>query len=575
VSPAPRRALAAALALLCAVVLLLPGVVLVARDEFPLVLASRTLAPSLALLAVVFAVCGRLWLALAVTLPFALVWPIEIYHVLVYRLPVTAQVVGVIYETNLGEAGAFMAGLWPLLAGILAAVIALWTLAIVAAWRTRLAWRGRTRAWVIAAAALAVAGLAVRVAAEPDREAAETQVRDSYLPGRIAAYEPGFPLGVPLRIVDYLLSRERAETLRARLQSFTFGARQSAAGSEREIYVFVIGETGRRDRWQVNGYARPTSPRLAQLRNLVPIADMITPWTATRTSVPVMLTRKPAADKSFAYAEPSLITAFREAGFRTYWLTTQASTGRYDSPVAVFAGEADQRAYLNTATFGERGAYDEVVLAPLDQILARREPRQLIVVHTMGSHAPYGARYPDAFDRFLPSSRSIGDARLQAPELATEINNAYDNSILYTDFVLGEIVDRLRAQQAASAMLYVADHGESIFDDGCALVGHGSAAEREFQVAAFAWYSDDYARLNPARVAALRANAAKRTSTGNLFPSLLDMAGIRFPGETPQRSLFDAAFREGPRWVNGVGGVVDYDRARRSGACAIVAAGER
>ena len=46
---------------------------------------------------------------------------------------------------------------------------------------------------------------------------------------------------------------------------FTYAAERTAEAPGREIYVYIIGEASRAMNWQLYGYERPTTPRLAEI----------------------------------------------------------------------------------------------------------------------------------------------------------------------------------------------------------------------------------------------------------------------------------------------------------------------
>ncbi|MCH3752316.1 sulfatase-like hydrolase/transferase, partial [Campylobacter coli] len=79
-------------------------------------------------------------------------------------------------------------------------------------------------------------------------------------------------------------------------------------------------------------------------------------------------------------------TAFRQAGFRTYWLSTQGTAGRHETPISVLAREADEQKFINTAEYLANSVHDGELLPVLAAVLARPEQHQFIVLHTLGSH---------------------------------------------------------------------------------------------------------------------------------------------------------------------------------------------
>ena len=106
------------------------------------------------------------------------------------------------------------------------------------------------------------------------------------------------------------------------------------------------------------------------------------------------------------------------------------------------------------------------MLSGLDKYIAARKGKDiLIVLHQMGNHGPeYYRRYPKEFEQFKPMCMTgeLQDCSQQ------EIDNSYDNAILYTDYFLSNVIDLLKKydDSHATAMLYVSDHGESLGEHG-------------------------------------------------------------------------------------------------------------
>lgn len=515
---------------------------------------------------------GRLWIGLLLLAPFALLAPLELAYVASYGKPSDAHVLGILAETDGAEAAAFVGPLALPMAAAVAGALLLAGLAVHAAWRCGLACTHRARPLLWAAALLALAVPPLFEAATPDAGAGDVarapgdEAAEHVLSPALAELATSYPTGLPLRLVEFGAYRRTVRSLTAPLEDFRFGARAEAPPPPgvRELHVLVIGESSRPDRWQLGGYARPTTPRLAAEPNVVWLRDMVSPWAWTRMAVPVMLSRKPGTDRRPFFAERSLVAAFGEAGFRTAWYSTQSPLGPHDSPIAAHAQEADEQRYVNPGSYRHDAALDGELLPLLQRTLARPEPRQLIVLHTLGSHYDYSHRHPPDFERFKPSLRDVARPDLRDRGQREALSNAYDNSILYTDHVLAEAIAALRATGARATLTYVSDHGENLFDGACTLSGHGRDTERDFRVAAFVWHSDAWAQAQPQALAALRGRQDAPLSTENVFHSMLDAAGIRYPDERLSASYFHASWTPRPRIVqNGL----DFDRARREPTC--------
>ncbi|MEN9866797.1 MAG: hypothetical protein RL748_2387, partial [Pseudomonadota bacterium] len=306
-------------------------------------------------------------------------------------------------------------------------------------------------------------------------------------------FAQAWPYGLMTRGIDFYKERQYLADLSRKSRDFKFGARQEKASTTPEVVVMVIGESARYDRWSLNGYERNTNPLLSQEKNLITLPDVITSVAATRLSVPVILSRKPAIQSlKDGFSEKSFLTAYKEAGFKTWWLSNQISFGHFDTPVSVFAKEADVLQFLNLGGFTNDSNFDQVLLSPFSNALRDPAPKKLIVLHTLGNHWNYSHRYPKHFDKWQPSLFGVNKPAYTDLKIKPALNNSYDNSILYTDWFLAQVIDNLKKTQQLSSMMYVADHGQTLYDGTCNLAFHGHNTQFEFHVPAMIWYSDQY-----------------------------------------------------------------------------------
>ncbi|MBS0463190.1 MAG: sulfatase-like hydrolase/transferase [Proteobacteria bacterium] len=584
--PTSRRGWAIALLIALLALVMLPNVVwLLVGRELTHPLIAPIILP-LALLLALFALLGRrIWIACLVLLPFAVLAPTEAFYIATYGRPTFAEIIATLIATNPREMREYVGPLLvPLIACVLLA-IALPTLAAWSSYRARLRLPWKAMAWM---GAIAVATpLAVGVATGVSTKGAfgarwQASVKqEADLGGQI---QFGWPFGLIPRLIDY---RREWNDMRAnvdRLGQYRFHAYRTRPQQQRQVYVLVIGEASRRDHWELFGYDRPTNPELSKTANLVRVTDLDSAWPESITAIPMILTRKPATITSFTWwKEASILRAMQEAGYETYWISNQQAIGKYDSPVSTFAFEAQHQMFLNHASWSVPGAYDDVLLQALRDVLHDSNKDLFIVLHLMGNHQSYDYRYPDAFKRWRPtesdpwedesSDDSSDDASADAststdstadsgddssddssdapdPESIQRTTNSYDNSILYTDHILASIIGILRDNGAMSALWFESDHGESLLSDTCQMEGHGHGTIYEYALPVLFWFSDSYDHAFPEKVAALRANANKRTMSENTFESLADMAGVGFPGHDPSWSLFSAHWRYHPRIVN-------------------------
>lgn len=522
-------------------------------------------------------------------LPAFLALPFDLYLLVFFDQQLTAHHLGILAESSPGEALEFMGNkVWGMLA-ILVAATAWWVLSFVAArGDATLAWRGRTR-WLVlglsgVVAALAAYGYEFGVAgSRPDESTGwGVPVKGAHhlgwrvpppLPEAVMIAEgvirpQARPFGLLAEAAEYYKERSYVAGWAASAAGFRFQARQAQAAPAPETIVLVVGESSRYDRWRLNGYARDTTPLLSEETNLVVLSDVVTPVAATRQSVPLLSTRKPALDSLKAgFNEKSFLSAYKEAGFRTWWLSNQLTYGTHDSPITAIAQEADEVKHLNPGGYSGHSSFDEVLLEPLRRALANPARKQLVVLHTLGSHWNYGRRYPPRFERWQPSLSGIAQPDLTDASLHPLASNSYDNSVLYTDWFLAQVIGQLKQLGHSAALVYVSDHGEVLRSESCRQFLHGQGTRSEFHVPALVWHSDQYQARYPEKVAQLQRHRNARIGTPDFFHTVLDLADIRYPGEQRAWSFAYAGFTPRTRMVSVRGAWLDYDAAGTAGAC--------
>lgn len=529
------------------------------------------LLPSLILLLLLFALLARkLWIGALLLLPFLLLAPIETAYIYHYGEPTWYAIIATIAESNSRETIDYLGNaLWALVAACLFALGA-GVAAVVLLRRTGTAWTGRSR---VLALTIAMSCTAVMVvfALAPSRKAGAAAAADPDAPSLLEAksMQVSFPFGMPLRLLQWYREQQAIEDNAAALRQFRFHARIARPVKERQVYVLIIGEASRVDRWSLFGYERDTNPRLEQTPNLVRLANVVTPWSASRMAIPIIVSRKKGSDGHGNFGEPSVLRAFSEAGFDTYWISNQIAFGGYDSPISVLARDAQHVSFHNVADYTNPGTYDGVLLDPFKQALQSGSDKLFIVLHTLGSHQNYAYRYPPEYDRYTPSLKHVAHPDIDNLAQATEISNSYDNSILYTDRFIADVIATVSATSAVSTVWYVADHGEDLINASCRLTAHGSGTVYNFRVPSVFWYSPSYATEFPDGLKQFLQHSKEPVSTENLFESLIDMAGLQFPGHDAAWSLFSDQWQPHQRIVNPLYGQarLDFDHAGESKNC--------
>jgi lipid A ethanolaminephosphotransferase len=291
----------------------------------------------------------------------------------------------------------------------------------------------------------------------------------------------------------------------------------------RELVIMVVGETVRADHWGLNGYARDTTPLLRKA-NVLNFPDFWSCGTSTAVSVPCMFSNlgHDRFDTSTATATDNVLDILARAGVSVLWRDNNSSS----HGVAARVPYQDYRTPQRNPKCEDRECRDEGMLDGLQDYIDDQKGDIFIVLHQMGNHGPaYYKRYPKAFERFTPVC-TTSDLGSCTPE---QIQNTYDNAILYTDDFLSKVIELLKANdhKYETAMFYLSDHGESLGEYGIYLHGAPYALSPEAQrhVPAVMWFGE--AIKHDLVTASLEERSRRRWSQDNVFSTLLGFFEIR------------------------------------------------
>jgi lipid A ethanolaminephosphotransferase len=311
------------------------------------------------------------------------------------------------------------------------------------------------------------------------------------------------------------------------------------------LLVVVVGETARAQNWGLNGYARATTPVLAQwqAKGLVNFPDVRSCGTNTQVSVPCIfspLTREQGGDQTAEHQ--NLLDVLQRAGLAVLWLDNQSGC----------KGVCDRVPNASTRDLKLPGlcdggeCFDEAMLHGLDERIAALDPQRrargvVLVLHQMGSHGPaYFKRTPAARKTFMPECTSNTLSECPPEQLV----NAYDNTIAYTDHFLGQTLQWLQTQADQGAydtgLLYFSDHGESLGEKGLYLHGvpYAFAPEQQTRVPMVTWLSAGLQQRSGVKADCLREQAAKPLSHDNVFHSVLGLMDVKTAVHDPALDLY-------------------------------------
>ena len=324
----------------------------------------------------------------------------------------------------------------------------------------------------------------------------------------------------------------------------------SYAGQQKPpLLVLVLGETGRSVNFGLNGYERPTTPLLSARTDLATARNAWSCGTSTAASVPCMFSHlgRDGFESRKANYE-SLIDVLHHAGLAVLWVDNQAGC----KGVCERIGEVRTTALPDPVLCPGGECLDPIMLKDLDQRLAELPAEQrrrgtVVVLHEMGSHGPaYFKRSAPALKKFQPECTSTNLQECTQEQVV----NAYDNSIVQTDQFLDSVLNWLSDQsdKAQTAMIYVADHGESLGENNIYLHGlpYSIAPDVQKHVPWITWLSPAMQARTHVTTGCLQQDVAQRRVThDNYFHSVLGLMDVQTGAYSPALDMF-AGCRQQP-----------------------------
>jgi heptose-I-phosphate ethanolaminephosphotransferase len=322
-------------------------------------------------------------------------------------------------------------------------------------------------------------------------------------------------------------SEQRSSGRMARFPQIPSSVRMQSDEAHPVLGVFVLGESASRNHWSLYGYDRATTPNVDALRNeLVVFGDMVTTDGNTSAAMRGLFSTRTAEHHSdFRYSMSQIL---KRCGFSVVLYSNHRRWDQYYSDETFSFAGCDP--FLCMSEQGETNHYDGVLLKYLDRSLECATCNRVVFLHLMGSHFELADRYP-------PGDAPFGTRTEKGIE-HTQVDH-YDNTIWYTDKILGEVVRKLKALHKPAWMIYVSDHGETPSAKGWRTATDNDLWEIPFVV----WTSPEFNAAYPERVAALRRAKDKPLQSDQLLYGLLRFMGVEGLGNAPEEDFLSDAFK--------------------------------
>lgn len=308
-----------------------------------------------------------------------------------------------------------------------------------------------------------------------------------------------------------------------------------------QTIVVVLGESFSKSNSSLYGYKKETSPLLNTLVKdsiLKVFMNVESYSTSTIPSVKSIMTSytDDMNDSISWYQCLTLLEVVQKCGYETIWLSNQSKSGFYDNEIGAYSDLCDRQLFLgNKKDFAavrdnSKNFLDEALLKELDILLEERiqsQCKSMFFLHLMGSHAAFNMRYPASFDVF-----SGNEYDTTHPHLSTknrQVLAEYDNSILYNDFVVYEILQRFADKEAI--VLYFSDHGIDVFQSSNDYIGHAktnnvvsvkSARQIPFMVYTTHAFKEKFPQLE----SRIKNSTLVPYRTDSIMYTIMDIAGV-------------------------------------------------
>ena len=353
--------------------------------------------------------------------------------------------------------------------------------------------------------------------------------------------------------VDYKIRLGKEECAILERQSQTYEVNEVYQDSVPKTIVVVIGESLTRRHMSLYGYPRTTNPKLGALGDsLFVYKDVISPQVHTIPVLRSILTLADRDNLDYITEKPSMFELFNRAGYETHFISTQPFGGNFKTSYDVLLNLSK-----NIYSLSSEKQPDEIILPTFRNILANgNKKNKLILIHLIGNHMAYEFRYTPPYNIFSNEKDHLIEETDFRDKKAIRTIDKYDNSVLYNDFVISQLIHVLQDQSAQkTALVYFSDHGEEVYEMRD-FAGHAyeKVSSSMCEIPFLVWMSPDFKKEREDLI----LDTTRSYSTSDFLYSLSDLAGFNYVDYNDKRSIFSIEFEPRERYV----GELTYDEVK-------------
>ena len=307
--------------------------------------------------------------------------------------------------------------------------------------------------------------------------------------------------------------------------------------------VFILGESTRGDHFHLNGYHRQTTPLLEKIAP-ISFKQAHSSRLDTIANFKTLMSNYDSKKSFFDFPHRKSIFYFLDKlNFKTALFSTNDISNTYN------LYKDDLKNTSQKIFFG----FDEKLLPLLTDFQKKYAGHnQFIMLHTYAGHHNYDLTVPKAKKVFseIHSDKRINSSGCNCSwslngKLLDEVINDYDNTIIYTDYFLSEVIKNLKDKNAF--LIYTSDHGESFGEQGQTCL-HCFSEKEVWHVPFIVWASDIWKQKHPSEWQKIEqalnqeVQGIRNISHRNVIASILNCNGIETDYINPKMSLCETNF---------------------------------
>lgn len=320
----------------------------------------------------------------------------------------------------------------------------------------------------------------------------------------------------------YLLTKEKCPDLRDYRQNPDVICNNNSPDN----VVLVIGESFTKWHSSLYGYDKQTNPLLGNMAKSGQLIVYKNVRSAFGSTIPVIKSLmsgylENSGNPANWYETLTIIEIMQKAGYETYWISNQSKTGIYENEVGRYADLCDVQSFVGNMHSGtKRSDLDECLLPLIEEGIEKSSNKKFFIIQMQGSHRDYRLRYSPEYAKYGVEDYVTTHSHLSMKN--REVVARYDNSILYNDYVVTEIMKRFKDKDAV--VVYISDHGQDVFDSSDNYFGH--SWENGLDIPLVFYPTSVFSEKRRELVNSIKNNTEKEFRTDSIMYTIMDIAGI-------------------------------------------------